>query len=165
MLNQSVQNPLDGIGETNAMGSGRASTVEYVPYYEKKKLNQETPKKKTKFPIYKEKPYQARSQLNSYRGSKRAFLRLHETQTRFAQQLYDKSWEQQEKIRAWNFKQQTRALDNNIRCRDQSALGDIHHKKLKIYGVVNQTTGPRPIIKLPPDRQVTEYNPTHIHYF
>ena len=166
MLNQSVQNPLEGIGEVNAMGSGRASRIEYVPYSTKNKLNQtQNTKKKTKFPIYRDTVPQTRSQLNSYRGSKRAFLRMHETQARFAQQYSDKTWEQQEKIRAWNYKQQTRALETNIRCGETSALGDIRHKRLKIYGIINQTTGPRPIIKLPPDRQVTEYNPTHIHYF
>ena len=163
MLNQTVQNPLDGIGEVNAMGSGRASTLEYIPYSTKHKYIQTPTKTKKSFPIYPE--TRERSQLNSYRGTKRAFLKSHEQSAKFAQQLLDKNWAQQEKIRAWNFKQQTKAIETNIRCRDQSVLGDYHHKKLKIYGVYHPTTGPRPVIKLPPDRQVTEYNPTHIHYF
>lgn len=162
MLNQTIQNPLDGIESVNPLGSGRAPTLEYIPYSTKNKNDEKTKSLKKRSCQLPE--VRNRREFGTFQGTKRAFMASREHAAKVAQKVLDKNWEQQEKIRSWNFKQQTRAIEANIRVRKQSSLGDTSHKKLKIYGVVNTTTGPRPPVKLPPDIQVTEY-PNHTRYW
>ena len=162
MISQTIQNPLEGVNEVNALGNGRKSCLKYVPYSTQKNKEMASKPKKSTFQIRERND---KKDMNAYLGTKRAFLNSHERSAKAAQKVLDKNWEHQEKIRNRNFKIQNRAIESNIRIRDPITLGDYRHKKLKIYGAVNQTTGPRPCAKLPPDRQVTEFPSTHIHYW
>lgn len=164
MLTQTVIDPLAGIGETNFLGSGRKTHVEYIPYTTKKPEKKEEKKSrpiKTAVSVAK-----SERSKSSFSTTKNAFISSRAHQKNFAQTIIDRNWEKQDKIRRWNYMQQMLKIEANIQVRkDHRKLGDYTHKKLKIYGDTLNTTGPVSHVKLPRDIQVTEYEPTHIHYF
>ncbi|EAY06509.1 hypothetical protein TVAG_257480 [Trichomonas vaginalis G3] len=164
MLTQTIIDPLAGIGETNFLGTGRRSTISYIPYSTKKKEEKTDVKERsTKTPIPVAKTQRSKS---SFQSTKNAFISSRAHQKNFAQTIIDRNWEKQDKIRRWNYTLQIQKIEANIQVRkDHRKLGDLTQKKLKIYGDTLSSTGPVQHIKLPRDVQVTEYTPSHIHYF
>ena len=71
MLNQTVQNPLDGIDSVNAFGTGLASSVEYVPYSTKKRTDRkEILQKKSPVSLPE---VRNRREISTFQGTKRAY--------------------------------------------------------------------------------------------
>ena len=62
-------------------------------------------KSQKQFPILKEK-----KDFDNYMGTKRAFIVSHERKANLIKKILDKNWDNQERNRLWNFKQQLKLI-------------------------------------------------------
>lgn len=162
-ITETEQDPL-AEGDKNIFGGICKSKVEYIPYSTAKKYQNSSAlstKKRTIIPEVKE-----RKEVNTYLGTKRAFLAAHAHKAQAAKQLLEKTWENQERLRSWNYKQQMKALETNIKIRNDNTQQRISRaRNLNQQKTAPMTTGPTKRVQLPRDIQVTEYPRNHILYW
>jgi len=163
MISQSYQDPFSSIDENEISGKAYYFENKYVPYSPQSKIKTrpESPKDNdTKILVRERKP------IDTFLGAKRAFMASHARKSKVSQEILNKTWVNQERLRKWNYQQEMKFVESKKAIHSPEYIRRQSRSLALSSGIkVATTTGPQTHIKLPRDVQNTEYPKNHIYFW